>query len=149
MSWIRAMKRGLRPVAALGVFVAVGFASWSAPAAASPGIEAARFDGGHGGHGFGGFHGGGFHGGGYRGPGFYRYGYGYGPGFAGNSGYGFRRRRIWCYYHPGACYPYPWRAEWRISGAITPTMPGTSHSASKVGLRPNPPKAWGLWKPFS
>ena len=102
------MNHGFRLVAALGVLAAVSVTSRPAPAtAAGPEMEAVRFDRGHD---RGGFHGGGFHGG-FRGRGFYRhgygYGYGYGPRFPGPAGYGLRRRRLWCYYHPGACYPFP------------------------------------------
>lgn len=105
------MNHGSWLAAALGLLVA---AATCAPAAnAAPAIEIVRFEG-HGGgsyggggrgggfHGGGGFRGRGFGGRGFRGPGFYRPGFGYYGG-----GYGIQRRRAWCYYHPGACYPYP------------------------------------------
>lgn len=96
------MRRGLRLVAVIGALVVAASAACPEPAAAS-GIERVRFDGGRGGYGFygGGFHGGGFH------RGFGVRGFGYRPGFPVYGGYGFHRRRVWCYYHPGACYPYP------------------------------------------
>ncbi len=116
------MKQRLRLVVALGILVAVGPVSWPASSAAAVGIETVQFRGGGGGgfHG-GGFHGGGFRGGGFRGGGFpggrfrggyggrrfYRPHYGYGRGFPGYGGYGFQRRRAWCFYHPGACYRFP------------------------------------------
>lgn len=101
------MRHGFSLFVALGALAAVGVTTLPGPTmAAESGVQAVRFDGGDRGHGFDGIRGGGFRGG-YRGHGFYRRGYGYGPGFPGPAYYGLRRRRAWCYYHPGACYPFP------------------------------------------
>lgn len=112
------MRRRLRLVVALCLLVAMGSAVRPEPAAAA-GIETVQFHGGRGGgfHGGGfggrGFRGGGFPGGrfrgGYGGRGFYRPHYGYRRGFPGYGygGYGYQRRRAWCFYHPGACYRFP------------------------------------------
>ncbi len=106
------MGRFLGVVAACTILVA-GAPSWSAPA---PGVELVRGGPAGGGHGFGGrgFRGHGFVGRGYGGRGYYGRGYygrgyygrGYGPGYAGYGGYGWQRRRLFCFHHPGVCGPY-------------------------------------------
>ena len=120
----RILNRAFCLAAALALLVTTGGESMGVP---MPGAGLGGSDvvlvqnhggGGHGGgHGFGGhgggrgFGGGGFHGGyggrGYGGRGYYGgRGFGYGrPGFGYGGGYGYNRRR-WCFYHPGACYPY-------------------------------------------